>query len=632
MQDERYVLAGPRPTICLIMDVANIPEDSIMPLVQELRRRGEVAAMFAFGDWHRRDMHLRHRLLDALGFLCIHGGSWENGSGGLKSMVDSIMKRTIKWVPQWFPHCNTYVLATGDRDFSHDASDLRWRGFRVWIAAGEASINNELRLGADEFISLDRLPNRMPPSAVLGVPSNYYETTYGNRGRFARPAPLPATDSSAPAPAPISRGSSFEGRPPAAPGPAARPLPPIAAAAPTPAPAVAMTPPPPVVASGEDEALLAQLRQLSGGSGYVALREALRNLTPADDAGGRARSRLSNQIRDLVERGLLVRTHATIGGNVTQVLALPGATIEPAPAPAVEADEAAPLAERRRPLSRGRLRSRPRSESEPSIEAEAVPEAVREIGAVVAPAEDEADLAAPEPRPEPERPPVAAAEVLPEPTVAAPPRPAPAETPSTPLRRFERPAPRTPEPAPAAAPSRPSWRDAVAAALAQARGEAGLAPAPSVPVAPPTVAPATVPTASEAAETAVAPLAEAASPRPDAPSLSAPAAEPVEATPTIGDLPPAEGGATEAAPAARRRRRRPAGATSAATAATPAGSSTSATATAEPAAAALPAGEPGAETPPAEEPARPRATRRGRRRPAAGGEAATATAGALPTP
>jgi hypothetical protein len=183
LQDPRTRLNGTRPTICLIVDVANIPEDSIMALVQELRNRGEVGAMFAFADWHRRDMHLRHRLLDALGFICIHGGSWDNGSGGLKSMVDSIMKRVIKWMPQWFPNCDTYVFGTGDRDFSHDASDLRWRGYRVWIAAGETSINNELRLGAEEFISLDRLPGRVAPSVVLGVPSGYYEQTFGSRGR-----------------------------------------------------------------------------------------------------------------------------------------------------------------------------------------------------------------------------------------------------------------------------------------------------------------------------------------------------------------------------------------------------------------------------------------------------------------
>jgi hypothetical protein len=73
--DQRVYVADRRPTICLIVDVANISEDAILPLVQELRRRGSLAAMFAFGDWHRRDMHLRHRLLDALGFLCIHGGS-----------------------------------------------------------------------------------------------------------------------------------------------------------------------------------------------------------------------------------------------------------------------------------------------------------------------------------------------------------------------------------------------------------------------------------------------------------------------------------------------------------------------------------------------------------------------------
>lgn len=521
-----------------------------MPLVQELRRRGNLAAMFAFGDWHRRDMHLRHRLLDALGFLCIHGGSWENGSGGLKSMVDSIMKRAIKWMPQWFPACDTYVLATGDRDFAHDASDLRWRGYQVWIAAGEASINNELRLGADEFISLDRLPGRVAPSVLLGVPANYYETTFGARRSFRSGASAPVAGPSGPA-TPVAAMTPAPVEPVAPVPPAPRPAA-LAAAAPA-----VVTPPPPVVVSDEDQALLAQLRELAGDRGFVPQREALRALAPADDPGGRVRSRLSNQIRDLVERNLLVRTHATIGGNVTQVLALPGVTIAPVAAPVSEPGgepEAAGERRGRRPRRRGRGGAEALDELAPAAEAPADLPAVSapaEIGEpwVVEPAEPVGAHAGEAPPP-----PVAAvATVAP---AAAEPAVAPEEhrwEPARPvLRRVERPVARpagAPEPA-GPAPARPSWREAVAAALARVRGEAASAAVPAAPPAPPAAAPPV--SQQEAAPPAVE---GGASGEPSAPAGAA-----VSTAAASADAEPA-------GPARRRRRRR---ATGAATAEAPA--------------------------------------------------------------
>lgn len=610
LQDQRYGSPDRRATICLLVDVANIPEDAIMPLVQELRRRGSLAAMFAFGDWHRRDMHLRHRLLDALGFLCIHGGSWENGSGGLKSMVDSIMKRTIKWMPQWFPTCDTYVLATGDRDFAHDASDLRWRGYQVWIAAGEASINNELRLGADEFINLDRLPGRVAPSVLLGVPPNYYETTFGPRRSFRSGASAPLAS---PPPAPLAAPPA-----PAVPAPPPRPV------APPAAPAV-VTPPPAVVVSDEDQALLAQLRDLAGERGFVPQREALRALAPVDDPGGRVRSRLSNQIRDLVERNLLIRTHATIGGNITQVLALPGVAIAPAAAPASEpVSEPEPAGDRRGRRVRRRGRGAALDELAPAAEApvagSVLPEAPAELPAASEPAEIGEPWVA-----EPVEPVVARA-------VVAPPAPVSSEAPAAPevvaapaepeerlvepvrpaIRRVERPFGRpAPAPAPVApAAPRPSWREAVAAALARVRGETEGGAAP--------VAPA--PPAAVAAEPA-APVAPA--PSHPAPAVAReasgePAPEPAvnaEAAPAEGEVP---------GPARRRRRRRATGAPAEAPVDAAVAGDGAAMVTEElPAALAEPAaanGEESAEAAPAtaEESPRRRAPRR-RRRPAAGG-------------
>ncbi|MCC6628727.1 MAG: NYN domain-containing protein [Chloroflexi bacterium] len=571
MQDQRYGPLDRRPVICLLVDVANIPEDAIAPLVQELRRRGTLAAMFAFGDWHRRDMHLRHRLLDALGFLCIHGGSWENGSGGLKSMVDSIMKRTIKWMPQWFPACDTYVLATGDRDFSHDASDLRWRGFQVWIAAGEASINNELRLGADEFISLDRLPGRTMPAALLGVPPGYYEQTFGARRPFRAGPPAPAEVAPPPraavVPAPVRpTPASAPPRLPAPPPPSVSPA--VTPATVAPVPSAARAP----VTEAEDRALLVQVRDLAGPRGYVAQREALRALAPADDPGGRVRSRLSNQLRDLVERNLLVRTNAMIGGNLTQVLVLPGVAVTDAAAETTVDTEVGAERRGRRRVRRG---GHTGVEGEPAAAesgepAAVVVEAPAPVAATPAPEPPAVVVEAPAPvaaTPAPAAPPVAVEPRAPvtaplpavapaaerAPTVLPPERRAASsagadgerrsEAPRPAARRVEAPISRSAEssaPAAEPAPARPSWRDAVAAALQQVRGEGDGRP-PTRSSAPPTVAP-----------------APAAAAVPVAPPVAA--APPDVASEAGGEADAADGEAGEAAPARRRRRRRPASA------------------------------------------------------------------------
>jgi hypothetical protein len=141
----------------------------------------------------------------------------------------------------------------------------------------------------------------------------------------------------------------------------------------------------PAVASAEDRQLLEQLRELAGQRGFVAQREALRALAPADDPGGRVRSRLSNQIRDLVERNLLVRTQATIGGNATQVLTLPGGAITAA-ATEPAGDEPEALGERRgRGRSRRRVRGEVAEESEPLALAEAPAESEAAQPVAVAP-------------------------------------------------------------------------------------------------------------------------------------------------------------------------------------------------------------------------------------------------------
>ncbi|HEY8476941.1 MAG TPA: NYN domain-containing protein, partial [Chloroflexota bacterium] len=125
-------LSPPRvPIVSLNLDVANLSTEAIERLLAVTPTLGRVLYRRAFGDFRREDLAALAVRLFQEGFLLVHCPSWPNGRGKLKSVVDDVMAQDLRDQLEEHPEIETFVLATGDRNFIAVANALKRRGRRV---------------------------------------------------------------------------------------------------------------------------------------------------------------------------------------------------------------------------------------------------------------------------------------------------------------------------------------------------------------------------------------------------------------------------------------------------------------------------------------------------------------------
>jgi hypothetical protein len=262
-EQERPPEATPHPALTsLNIDTANISPYGLERLLEMAPTLGRIVVAHAFSDWKRDDMGDLAILLFRAGFRLIHCPSWPSG-GVMKSVTDDVMAQDLRDQLEVNEDVEVYVLATGDRNFIAVANALKRHGKQVYVAAEERSLSRELGSLADRLILLDP-----PPGTVM-----------------ERPA-----------------AAAYPGwRTPAGPPPRGRAREPRSERAPEPIRVTGQ------VSGFSDEEIIQMVATLNGHHGEAAtMRRVVKALVPEDPSGrGEARSRLANQIANLIAAGRL---------------------------------------------------------------------------------------------------------------------------------------------------------------------------------------------------------------------------------------------------------------------------------------------------------------------------------------
>ena len=139
-------------------------------LLQHILVKGKVIVKRAYADWHhyKKDMEALHEAAIELIEVPMPRISGKN-SADIKMVVDAIDMCYSK------DHIDTFVLVTGDSDFSPLVSKLRENAKRV-IGVGVKNSTSRLLIGnCDEFVFYDDIHRRgrdVTPSDSSAVPEN----------------------------------------------------------------------------------------------------------------------------------------------------------------------------------------------------------------------------------------------------------------------------------------------------------------------------------------------------------------------------------------------------------------------------------------------------------------------------
>lgn len=162
------------------------------PIADALAVRGRVVARRAYADWsyfdEDRRMLTRHQV-ELIEMTQRMGASRKNAAD-IKMVVDAIEMAFER------DYISTFVMCTGDSDFSPLVHKLRELNKRVIGVGVEKSTSRLLPAACDEFLFYDRLEGVEVPDDDLSAPA----PRRGTRSRKAAPAPERAAAQKAPAP------------------------------------------------------------------------------------------------------------------------------------------------------------------------------------------------------------------------------------------------------------------------------------------------------------------------------------------------------------------------------------------------------------------------------------------------
>ena len=156
----------------------------LRPLADALAERGRVVVRRAYADWSYFDADRRMLTQQHVELIEIpqRMGAVRKNAADIKLAVDAIVLCLER------DYITTYVIGTGDSDFTPLVGKLRELNRRVIGVGLEASTSKMLPPACDEFLFYERLE---------GVNARTSTRRDGRRGRGARPAPVAAAPSRA---------------------------------------------------------------------------------------------------------------------------------------------------------------------------------------------------------------------------------------------------------------------------------------------------------------------------------------------------------------------------------------------------------------------------------------------------
>ncbi len=165
---------GPQLQIAVFIDFENIalglPEGSavfdVRRILDRLLEKGKVIAKVAYADWNRFRSHTQSLHENGIALIEIpRRATTGKNSADIRLVVDAM---DLSWSKE---HIDTFVIVSGDSDFSPLVAKLKENGKHVIGLGMKASTSPLLANGCDEFIYYEDLERGPVPAATGAKPA-----------------------------------------------------------------------------------------------------------------------------------------------------------------------------------------------------------------------------------------------------------------------------------------------------------------------------------------------------------------------------------------------------------------------------------------------------------------------------
>jgi uncharacterized protein (TIGR00288 family) len=175
------VAAGSQHQLAVFIDFENIAlglRDAKSPfnvqrVLDRLLEKGKVIVKVAYADWHRFREYTRDLHEHGIELIEIPGrATTGKNSADIRLVVDAM---DLSWSKE---HIDTFVIVSGDSDFSPLVSKLKENGRHVIGLGMKASTSPLLANGCDEFIYYEDLVRAPAAREVAGRPAEGKDDTF----------------------------------------------------------------------------------------------------------------------------------------------------------------------------------------------------------------------------------------------------------------------------------------------------------------------------------------------------------------------------------------------------------------------------------------------------------------------
>ncbi len=152
-EKQRLLLDSDEP-ISVTVDASDLTGASAEPLKAIISRYGRPISARAFADFQQTNLAELAVQLYQMGFTLVHCPTWPNGDGFPKPVVTDILAQDLRDQVEELEGVDTFLVVANSREYIAVANALRRHDKRVVVIAEETKVARELRLCADEFVSL----------------------------------------------------------------------------------------------------------------------------------------------------------------------------------------------------------------------------------------------------------------------------------------------------------------------------------------------------------------------------------------------------------------------------------------------------------------------------------------------
>jgi uncharacterized protein (TIGR00288 family) len=171
---------GPQHQLAVFIDFENIAlglQDSrrfdVRRVLDRLLEKGKVIVKVAYADWHRFRQYTQDLHESGIELIEIPGRATSGkNSADIRLCVDAM---DLSWSKE---HIDTFVIVSGDSDFSPLVSKLKENGRHVIGLGMKASTSLLLANGCDEFIYYENLENEEDPLPSTAKPPRAKEEAF----------------------------------------------------------------------------------------------------------------------------------------------------------------------------------------------------------------------------------------------------------------------------------------------------------------------------------------------------------------------------------------------------------------------------------------------------------------------